>query len=147
MRLGDLRPAKGATHRAKRVGRGIGSGHGKTSGRGTKGQKARNTVPAGFEGGQTPLHKRLPQQRGFKNTRFRKEYAILNLGRLGELFESGAEVTPEVLLERRIVRDLKDGLKILGDGDLPHPLTVRAHQFSQSAAEKIRAAGGTAEVI
>jgi large subunit ribosomal protein L15 len=146
MRLGDLHPPRGSNQRRKRVGRGIGSGSGKTSGRGTKGQHARNTVPAGFEGGQTPLHKRLPQQPGFTN-RFRKEYAVVNLGRLAEKFESGAEVTPEILVERRIVRDMKDGVKILGVGDLPHPLTVRAHRFSKSAEEKLRAAGGTAEVI
>jgi large subunit ribosomal protein L15 len=146
MNLGELRPPKGSRQKRKRVGRGIGSGHGKTCGRGHKGQKARGQVPAGFEGGQTPLHKRLPQQRGFTNI-FRKEYAIINIGRLGELFEAGAEVTPEILVERRIVRKLKDGLKVLGVGDLPHPLTVRAHQFSKSAEEKLRAAGGTAEVI
>jgi large subunit ribosomal protein L15 len=146
MQLGELRPPKGSHHRAKRKGRGIGSGNGKTAGRGTKGQRARNTVAPGFEGGQTPLHKRLPQKRGFTNI-FRKEYAIVNLSRLAELFEAGAEVTPEILLERRIVRDMKDGIKILGDGDLPHPLTVRAHRFSKSAEEKLRAAGGTAEVI
>lgn len=146
MKLGELHPPRGANHRRKRVGRGIGSGSGKTSGRGSKGQHARNTVPPGFEGGQTPLHKRLPQQPGFTN-RFRKEYAVVNLGRLAEKFESGAEVTPEILVERRIVRDLKSGVKILGVGDLPHPLTVRAHRFSKSAEEKLRAAGGTAEVI
>jgi len=146
MRLGELHPPKGSNQPRKRVGRGIGSGSGKTCGRGSKGQRARGTVPAGFEGGQTPLHKRLPQQRGFTN-RFRKEYAIVNLGRLAAHFESGAEVTPEILVERRIVRNLKDGVKILGVGDLPHPLTVRAHRFSKSAEEKLRAAGGTAEVI
>jgi large subunit ribosomal protein L15 len=146
MRLGELHAPKGSNPRRKRVGRGIGSGSGKTSGRGSKGQHSRNTVPAGFEGGQTPLHKRLPQKRGFTN-RFRKEYAIVNLGRLAEKFESGAEVTPEILVERRIVRKLKDGVKILGVGELPHPLTVRAHRFSKSAEEKLRAAGGTAEVI
>jgi large subunit ribosomal protein L15 len=146
MKLGELSPPKGSHKRHNRVGRGIGSGNGKTSGRGHKGQHSRNTVPPGFEGGQTPLHKRLPQKRGFTNI-FRKEYAVVNLGRLAELFESGAEVTPELLVERRVVRDMKDGLKILGVGDLPHPLTVRAHRFSKSAEEKLRAAGGTAEVI
>jgi large subunit ribosomal protein L15 len=146
MKLGELHPPKGSTHRRKRVGRGIGSGNGKTSGRGHNGQRARGTVPAGFEGGQTPLHKRLPQKRGFTNI-FKKEFAIVNLARLAEAFESGAEVTPEILVERRIVRKTKDGVKILGVGDLPHPLTVRAHRFSKSAEEKLRAAGGTAEVI
>jgi len=146
MRLYELHPPKGSNTRRKRVGRGPGSGHGKTSCRGMNGQKARYSIPPGFEGGQTPLHKRLPQKRGFTN-RFRKEYAIVNLSRLAEKFEAGADVTPEILLERRIVRDLKDGIKILGVGDLTHPLTVRAHRFSKSAAEKLRAAGGTAEVI
>ena len=103
-------------------------------------------MPAGFEGGQTPLHKRLPQKRGFTNI-FRKEYAIVNLTRLAEAFEAAPQVTPEILIERRIVRNMKDGVKILGVGDLPHPLTVRAHRFSKSAEEKLRAAGGTAEVI
>ena len=146
MKLGELHAPKGANRPRKRVGRGIGSGNGKTCGRGAKGQRARGSVPAGFEGGQTPLHKRLPQKRGFTN-RFRKEYAIVNLGRLATVFESGAEVTPEILLERRIVRKLKHGIKILGVGELSHPLTVRAHGFSKSAEEKLRAAGGTAEVI
>ncbi len=146
MRLGELRAPKGSNPARKRRGRGAGSGQGKTGGRGHKGQHSRNTVPPGFEGGQTPLHKRLPQKRGFTNI-FRKEYAIVNLSRLAEVFETGAEVTPEILVERRIVRDLKDGLKILGVGDLPYPLTVRAHRFSKSAEEKLRAAGGTAEVI
>ena len=147
MNLGELRPAKGSRRAPKRKGRGVGSGLGKTAGRGHNGQRARNTVRPGFEGGQTPLHKRLPQQRGFKNARFKKEFAIVNLERLVQVFESGAEVTPEILLERRIVRDQKDGIKILGVGDVPHPLTVRAHSFSKSAEEKLRAAGGTAEVI
>jgi large subunit ribosomal protein L15 len=146
MKLGELRPPKGSNRPRKRLGRGPGSGTGKTCGRGSKGQRARGTVPAGFEGGQTPLHKRLPQKRGFTNI-FKKEYAIVNLGRLAEVFEAGAEVTPEILVERRIVRDRKHGVKILGDGELSHPLTVRAHRFSKSAEEKLRAAGGTAEVI
>jgi large subunit ribosomal protein L15 len=145
MKLGDLRPNPGAKHRAKRVGRGIGSGHGKTATRGTKGQYARNTVRRGFEGGQTPLHRRLPRLRGFKNI-FAKEYAIINLTQLAA-FDAGTEVTPELLLERRVIRDLKDGLKVLGDGELDKALTVRAHKFSKSAAEKIAASGGAAEVI
>jgi large subunit ribosomal protein L15 len=146
MNLGDLKPAAGSTHKRKRVGRGIGSGHGKTSTRGHKGQHARNTVRAGFEGGQTPLHRRLPRRRGFTNI-FQKEYTIINLGDLATRFESGAVVTPELLLERRVVSSLRDGLKVLGDGDLPHPLTVRAHKFSKSAVEKLAACGGAAEVI
>ena len=146
MRLGELKPAKGSIHSRERVGRGIGSGHGKTSCRGHKGQHARNTVRPGFEGGQTPLHRRLPRRRGFNNI-FQKEYTIINLGDLAARFESGAVVTPELLLERRVVSSLRDGLKVLGDGDLPHPLTVRAHKFSKSAVEKLAACGGAAEVI
>jgi len=145
MNLGTLRPNEGATHTSKRVGRGIGSGHGKTSTRGHKGQHARNTVRRGFEGGQTPLHRRLPRKRGFTNV-FAKEFAIINLSQLAA-FEAGTEVTPELLLERRVIRDLKDGLKILGDGELKRALTVRAHKFSKSAIEKIAASGGAAEVI
>jgi large subunit ribosomal protein L15 len=146
MELGNLKPAAGSVHRRKRVGRGIGSGHGKTSTRGHKGQHARNTVRPGFEGGQTPLHRRLPRRRGFNNI-FQKNYAIINLGDLATRFEAGAVVTPELLLEKRIVRDLQDGLKVLGDGVLPHPLTIRAHKFSKSALEKLTACGGAAEVI
>ena len=146
MKVGELRPAEGSVQRRKRVGRGIGSGHGKTSGRGHKGQHARNTVRPGFEGGQTPLYRRLPRRRGFNNV-FQRNYAIINLGDLATRFESGTVVTPELLLERRVVRDLGDGLKVLGDGDLPHPLTVRAHKFSKSAVEKLQASGGSAELI
>jgi large subunit ribosomal protein L15 len=145
MRLDDLKPNPGSTRRRKRVGRGIGSGHGKTSGRGHKGQHARNTVRPGFEGGQTPLHRRLPRFRGFTNI-FAKEYAVINLSQLAG-FEAGTTVTPELLLEKRVIKDLKDGLKVLGDGKLGHPLNVRAHKFSKSAVEKITAGGGTAEVI
>jgi large subunit ribosomal protein L15 len=145
MNLNSLRPARGSVKSKKRVGRGIGSGHGKTAGRGTKGQHARNTVRPGFEGGQTPLHRRLPLKRGFRNP-FKKEYAIVNLGRLAQ-FEAGAVVTPELLVERRVIDKVKDGVKILGDGELGHALTVRAHCFSKSAEEKLKALGGTAEVI
>jgi large subunit ribosomal protein L15 len=145
MRLGELQPNPGAKHKAKRVGRGIGSGHGKTATRGAKGQYARNTVRRGFEGGQTPLHRRLPRRRGFNNI-FAKEFAIINLTQLSG-FAAGTEVTPELLLERGVIRDLKDGLKVLGDGELTSALTVRAHKFSKSAQEKIAASGGAAEVI
>lgn len=145
MKLGELRPNPGAKHRAKRVGRGIGSGHGKQATRGAKGQYARNTVRRGFEGGQTPLHRRLPRRRGFNNI-FAKEYAIINLSQLAR-FDAGSEVTPELLLQSGVVSDLKDGLKVLGDGDLGKALTVRAHKFSKSAVEKISASGGAAEVI
>ncbi|AIS53173.1 50S ribosomal protein L15 [Thermoanaerobacter kivui] len=147
MRLHDLKPAEGARRERKRVGRGIGSGHGKTSGRGQKGQKARSGggVRPGFEGGQMPLTRRLPK-RGFTNI-FKKEYAIVNVGTLEERFEDGAVITPEILIESGIIKDVKDGVKILGDGDLSKKFTVRAHKFSQSAIEKIQAVGGKAEVI
>jgi large subunit ribosomal protein L15 len=144
--LNKLTPSKGANRKNKRVGRGIGGGHGKTATRGYKGQKSRSgsSVRPGFEGGQMPLHRRLPK-RGFTNI-FRKEYAVVNLTQLAA-FEAGTEVTPLILKERGIVRRLKDGVKILASGELKHPLRVHAHKFSQSAIEKIQKAGGTVEVI
>jgi len=144
--LNKLTPRKGANRKSKRVGRGIGGGHGKTATRGYKGQKSRSgtSIRPGFEGGQMPLHRRLPK-RGFTNI-FRKEYAVVNLSQLAA-FEAGAEVTPLALEERGIVRRQKDGLKILAVGDLKHPLRVRAHKFSKSAIDKIQKAGGTVEVI
>ena len=144
--LNTLAPAKGATRKNKRVGRGIGSGHGKTATRGYKGQKSRSgtSLRAGFEGGQMPLYRRLPK-RGFKNI-FRTEYAVLNLDALSR-FEAGSTVGPELLLEKGIVKNLRDGLKILGNGELKQAITVRAHKFSKSAAEKIQKAGGTVEII
>ncbi len=145
MRLSDLRPAEGSKREKRRVGRGIGSGQGKTAGKGHKGQKARNKIRLGFEGGQMPLHRRLPHLRGFRN-RFRKEYAVVNLEQL-ERFDADTVITPELLMEQGIVKDLRDGIKILGDGDLGKAHTVRAHKFSKSAEEKIKASGGTIEVI
>lgn len=145
MRLHELKPAPGSHTKKTRRGRGIGSGLGKTSGRGQKGQKARSGggVRPGFEGGQMPLVRRLPK-RGFKNP-FRVEYEVVNVGQLN-IFEPGTEVTPELLRQRRLVRrDLP--IKILGEGELDRPLTVRAQAFSASAREKIAAASGTAEVI
>ena len=144
MRLNDLRPAPGSVKSRKRVGRGIGSGHGKTSTRGHKGDKARGSVRPGFEGGQTPLHRRLPQKRGFTNI-FKKEYAIVNLDILAKLAED--VITPEVLLEQGVIKDLKSGLRVLGRGELEKAVTVRAHHFSKSAEEKIKAKGGAVEVI
>jgi large subunit ribosomal protein L15 len=146
MRLEDLKPAKGATKRAKRVGRGVGSGSGKTAGKGHKGQKARSggVKGAGFEGGQMPLQRRIPK-RGFTNI-FRKEYAIVNLDDLAKVTGSDP-VTPEMLKSKGLINDVKDGLKVLGTGELKAKLTVRAHKFSKSAMEKIQAAGGKAEVI
>jgi large subunit ribosomal protein L15 len=146
MKLHELKPAEGSRHARKRVGRGYGSGLGKTSGRGQKGQKARSGggVRPGFEGGQMPLIQRLPK-RGFKNPT-RKEYAIVNVETLNR-FAEGTEVTPELLLAERVIRKLNDGVKILGDGKLERKLTVKAHKFSDSAKQAIEAAGGTAEVI
>lgn len=145
MKLHELAPAEGATHTRKRVGRGIGSGHGKTSTRGHKGDRARGGVRPGFEGGQTPLHRRLPHFRGF--TAFNKKvYAIVNLAAL-ERFDAGTVVTPEVLLAAHVIGDIKDGVKVLGHGELTKKLTVQAHHFSRSAAEAITALGGAATVI
>jgi large subunit ribosomal protein L15 len=144
--LHDLKPPAGSTHRRKRLGRGIGSGHGKTSGKGHKGNKARGQVNPNFEGGQTPLHRRLPQLRGFKPVN-KKQYALVNLSVLEERFAAGEEITPEALIARGVLRDLHDGLKILGDGDVTKKFTVRAHKFSKSAQEKLQAAGGTAEIL
>jgi len=142
----NLKPAKGSKHRRKRVGRGIGSGHGKTSGRGHKGNKARGQVNPNFEGGQTPLHRRLPQLKGFKPVN-KKVYALVNLRTLEENFEASAEITAEALIAKGIIRNLHDGLKVLGDGEVSKKLIVRAHKFSQSAQEKLQAAGGTVEVL
>jgi large subunit ribosomal protein L15 len=146
MRLEELKPSKGAKKKAKRVGRGVGSGHGKTSTKGHKGQKARSggVKGPGFEGGQMPLQRRIPK-RGFTNI-FRKEYAIVNLDDLARA--GGADpVTPELLVEKGLIRNIKDGVKVLGMGDFSGKITVRAHKFSKSAIEKIQAAGGKAEVI
>lgn len=145
MKLADLRPAEGATKERKRIGRGIGSGQGKTAGKGYKGQKARNKVRPGFEGGQTPLHRRLPHLRGFNN-KFKKVYAIVNLEQL-DRFEAGTVVDAELLKDQGLVKKLEDGLKVLAEGELTKALTVRAHKFSKAAEEKIKAAGGSAEVI
>lgn len=147
MRLHELKPHPGARRRAKRVGRGTGSGHGKTSGRGQKGQGARSggKKQPWFEGGQTPLVRRVPK-RGFKNP-FRTEYAVVNVADLARRFEDGAAVTPESLDERGLIRGRDRLVKILGDGELSRPLEVRAHAFSRSAVAKIEAAGGKVEVL
>jgi len=145
MNLSDLKPPAGQKHAPKRIGRGMGSGHGKTSARGHKGQHAGTgfSQKRGFEGGQMPLHRRLPK-RGFTNI-FKKQYAIVNLGRLEKL--EGDSFTADRLIELGVVRKLGDGLKILGTGQLTRAITVEAHQFSKSALEKIQKAGGTAQVI
>lgn len=144
-RLHEL--SSGRTKERKRVGRGIGSGKGKTAGKGHKGQKARSggTKGPAFEGGQMPLQRRLPAK-GFSNARFKKDFATVNVDALNR-FEANAVVTPEELLAARVIRKIQDGVKILGEGNLEKPLTVRAHRFSRSAIEKIEAAGGKAEVI
>jgi large subunit ribosomal protein L15 len=144
--INTLKPAPGANRKNKRVGRGMGSGHGKTSARGYKGQLSRagSSMRPGFEGGQMPLHRRLPK-RGFTNI-FRKEFAAVNLEKLA-VFEAGATVDPETLKSRGIVKNLRDGLKVLGVGELQQALHIRAHRFSKSAVEKIQKAGGTIEVI
>ena len=145
MKLHELSPAQGSVKAAFRVGRGPGSGNGKTSGKGHKGQNARSGggVRPGFEGGQIPLYRRLPK-RGFKN-HFAVNYAIVNVAALNE-FEGGAVVDEAVLLERRLITDPMDGLKILGNGELTKKLTVKANRFTASAKEKIEAVGGKAEV-
>ena len=147
MSMNNLRPPKGATHAKKRVGRGMGSGHGKTASRGSKGAQSRSgfRFKRGFEGGQMPLHRRVPK-RGFHNP-FRVEYAVVNLDTLVEVFDDGSAVTPDVLRERVLVRESGKPVKVLGRGDITKKLTVRAHKFSGSAAKKITSAGGTAEVI
>ena len=147
IKLHELKPSEGATHRKKRVGRGIGSGHGKTSTRGHKGQKSRRgygELPAFFEGGQTPFIMRIPK-RGFKNPN-KKEYEIVNIKVLEAKFESNEEVNPETLKEKGIIKCTK-AVKILGEGELTKPLKVKAHKFSKSAEEKIKAVGGEVEVI
>lgn len=146
MRLDELKSPAGANKRPKRVGRGPGSGHGKTSTRGHKGQKARSGggVRPGFEGGQMPLQRRIPK-RGFTNI-FKKEYAIVNVGDLN-IFADGTEITPELLIQNGLIKSVKDGVKILGDGELERSLTVKAHKVSKQAEEKINARGGKVEVI
>ena len=146
MRLDELQPAEGSKFAPKRVGRGIGSGNGKTSGKGHKGQNARSGggVRPGFEGGQMPLYRRLPK-RGFKNI-FAKQYVSINVEDL-ERFENGTEVTPELLKETGVISKVLDGVKVLGRGELSKKLTVKAVKFSESAKEKIEKAGGKAEVM
>lgn len=146
MELNDLKPAIGSTKNKKRIGRGIGSGHGKTATKGHKGQKARSggSVKAGFEGGQMPLQRRLPK-RGFTSP-FRKEYAVVNLGQL-DRFEKGASVDAQALMNVGLISKILDGVKVLAKGELTKALTVKAHKFSAAAKEKIVAAGGTVEEI
>ncbi|MDP2157903.1 MAG: 50S ribosomal protein L15 [Nitrospirota bacterium] len=146
MRIEDIQPAEGSRKRRKRVGRGVGSGHGKTSCKGHKGQKARSGGPkgAGFEGGQMPLQRRVPK-RGFTNN-FRVDYAIVNLDVIEKLRTEGT-ITPELLYSKGVIKNMKSGLKVLGNGNVQGPVTVKAMIFSASAAAKIEAAGGKAEVL
>jgi large subunit ribosomal protein L15 len=144
LKLHHLRPAPGAKTAKTRVGRGEGS-KGKTAGRGTKGSKARNQIPVGFEGGQMPIHMRLPKLKGFKNP-FKVEFQVVNLDRIGELFPEGGDITVEELVARGAVRK-GHPVKVLGQGDISVKVTVSAHAFSGSAKEKIQAAGGTTTVL
>ena len=146
MKLHELKPAAGSRKAPKRIGRGTGSGLGRNAGKGEKGQNARSGggVRPGFEGGQMPLYRRLPK-RGFTNP-FSKEFVCINIDRLN-IFENGTEITPEVLLERRVISKVLDGVKILGNGTLEKSLTVKGCKFSKSAIEKIEAAGGKVEVM
>lgn len=146
MNINDLRPAEGSKKRRKRVARGQASGTGTTAGKGNNGQNSRSGggVRLGFEGGQLPLYRRLPK-RGFSNFRFKTVYTVVNLDTLSNL--DLAEITPQVLLDRGVIKKLNDGIKVLGDGELDKAITVKAHKFSKSAAEKIEEAGGKAEVI
>lgn len=144
MKLNELKPAAGSRSKRLRKGRGLSSGHGFTSGRGTKGQKAHGKTRLGFEGGQMPLYRQIPK-RGFTNIN-RKEYAIVNLTSLNK-FDDGTEVTPQLLIESGLVKNLKSGIKILGSGKLEKKLTVKANKFSASAVSAIEAAGGKTEVM
>jgi len=147
MKLHELQPAPGSVKDVKRIGRGHGSGNGKTAGKGHKGQKARSggSIRAGFEGGQMPLQRRIPK-RGFNNI-FAKEFAAVNVSELEKRFESGAVVDAEALINCGVIKDAKDGVKILGDGELTKSLTVKAVKFTAAAKEKIEKAGGKAEVM
>lgn len=148
MKQHELRPPRGAVKARKRVGRGTGSGHGKTAGRGMSGQRSRSSVglrPT-FEGGQRPLVQRLPMKRGFHNP-FRIAYTVVNVGQIAEIFQAGATVTPQLLYEFRVVRNLNHPVKILGEGDMPGALHVHAHAFSESARAKITAAGGSCTLL
>ena len=148
MLLQELSPVPGSRRKKKRLGQGLGSGHGKTAGKGHKGQKARKSpdIGANFEGGQMPLARRIPT-RGFSNFRFAVKYEVVNVADLEERFEAGAEITAEKLYELRLISDACSPVKVLGEGELSKSFTVKANAYSASAAQKIEAAGGKAEVI
>ena len=143
MKLNEFKPSPGSTFPKRRIARGIGSGMGKTATRGTKGQKARRQIHPNFEGGQSPIQRRLPVKKGFRNINH-KEFAIINLDDLERLFQAGEEVTPEALLKTGIIPGVKDGVKVLAFGNLTKKLSVKAHKFSKSAVEAITAKGGEA---
>jgi large subunit ribosomal protein L15 len=145
IKINDLKPAEGSVQPPKRVGRGRSSGHGKTSGRGMKGQKARSKTRIGFEGGQMPLQRRVPKLRGFK-PRAKKEFHLVNVEKLND-FADGETITPESLVERGMLKKLDKEVKILGRGELERRLTVKAHAFTRGAVAKIEAAGGSTEVV
>lgn len=146
MRMNELKPSSRFRKQKKRVGRGRGSGHGKTACRGTKGQRSRSgsSIRPGFEGGQMPLKRRLPK-RGFTNI-FKKRYAVVNIKDLN-IFEEGTLVDNEVLIKRGLIKGNYDGIKVLGDGEITHPITLKVHRFSKNAKDKIEAAGGKVEVV
>ncbi|MBW2284280.1 MAG: 50S ribosomal protein L15 [Deltaproteobacteria bacterium] len=146
MKIHELSPAKGARKARKRVGRGPGSGHGKTACRGHKGQKSRSGggPRPGFEGGQMPLQRRLPK-RGFSNL-FRKQYSVVNVRDL-DRFEPNAQVDTEAFMERGLVKQVRDGVKLLGNGDISHPLQIKVHKVSRTARQKVEAAGGTVDLV
>lgn len=146
MGLHNFSPSPGSTFKKRRVARGIGSGMGKTATRGTKGQKARRQVHPNFEGGQTPIQRRLPVKKGFRNINH-KEFAVVNLDDLQKWFDNGAEVTPEALIQKGVISKVKDGVKILAFGELDKKLTVKAHKFSKTAEEAIKAKGGEAVIL
>jgi len=147
MKINELKPAKGSKRRTKRLGRGLGSGHGRTSTKGHKGQKSRSggAKGTGFEGGQMPLQRRVPK-RGFSNFPFKKHYAIINLDDLNKI-ENAETITPELLVEKGIIKDIKDGLKVLGNGEINKPIIIKTHAISKSARQKIELAGGKVEVL
>ena len=146
MSLHNFTPSEGSSFKKRRVGRGIGSGMGKTATRGTKGQKARRQIHPNFEGGQSPIQRRLPVKKGFRNINH-KEFAIVNLDDLNKFYKAGEEVTPETLIEFGVISGIKDGVKILGFGELTVKLTVKAHKFSKSASEAITSKGGEAVTL
>lgn len=148
MKINELKPAEGSKRKPKRVGRGLGSGHGRTSTKGHKGQKSRSggAKGPGFEGGQMPLQRRLPK-RGFSNAPFKKEYSIVNLDDINKIIEGTDIISPEILVEKGIIKKLKGGLKVLGNGDINKAITIKTHAISKTARQKIEAKGGKVEVL